>query len=77
MAEMTRILLCSVQFGRYVKLTPQGKIYKVQATLGFGRDVVLLDSKGKETLKPYLASVYLMARENEPKNQTDFSYRIE
>ena len=48
--KMTRVPLSSVQFERLVKLTPQGKVYKVHSSLGFGRDVVLLDTNGKEVL---------------------------
>lgn len=64
--KMTRVPLSSVQFERFVKLTPQGKIYKVHSTMGFGRDVVLLDPKGKEVLKGYHTDVYLLPSEFRP-----------
>ena len=64
--KMTRVPLSSVQFERLVKLTPQGKVYKVHSSLGFGRDVVLLDTNGKEVLKGYHTDVYLLPSEFRP-----------
>lgn len=64
--KMTRVPLSSVNFERFIKLTPQGKVYKVHSTLGFGRDVVLLDQKGKEVLKGYHTDVYLLPSDFRP-----------
>ncbi len=64
--KMSRVPLSSVNFERFIKLTPQGKIYKVHSSLGFGRDVVLLDQKGRQVLKGYSTDVYLLPQEFRP-----------
>ena len=57
---MKRVPLSTVTFDRKVKLTPQGRVYTIHSTYGFGKDIVLLDETGKEKNVSYFTDVYLL-----------------